>query len=288
MNRALALDSVKRSWYKFSKNKISVVGLAIVLAMIFIAVFQSYIAPYPRHAAAYVNFSDANKPPSAQYWLGTDQNGRDILSRIIFSLRSSLVMGMGVLSAAAPVGVIMGLVAGYFRKRFISRFIMRVVDIFLSLPSLVLAMAISSLLRPTLFNSMMAVTFSWWAWYARLTYGMAASVSNENYIRSAEFVGDGHAHILFCEILPNCISPILTKATLDMGLVILIGAALSFVGLGEQPPKPALGTMIAEGSRLLPEYWWIAVFPALAIMIIVLAFNLLGDGITDMMKTDEA
>lgn len=285
--RAARLEGLKRNWYKFSRNKISVVGLVVVLLIILTAIFESYIAPYPEHAGPFVDFAQANQPPGGQYLLGTDQYGRDVLSRIIFSFRSALVMGVGVLAVAAPVGVVMGLIAGYYKNHLISAVIMRVVDIFLSLPSLVLALAVSAMLEPNLFNSMMAITFSWWAWYARLVYGAASSVRNEYYIKSAELLGTSKVHILFKEILPNCLPTILTKMTLDMGMVILMGASLSFVGLGEQPPAPALGTMISDGYKLLPDMWWLTVFPAIAIMIIVLAFNLLGDGISDMLSAGE-
>ncbi len=277
----------KRSLYRFSRNKISVVGLVLVILILIVAIFEQFIAPYPEHAGPFVDFANANTAPSADYLLGTDQNGRDVLSRIIFSFRSALIMGIGVLSVAAPVGIIMGIIAGYYKNHLISAIIMRIVDIFLSLPSLVLALAVSSMLEPTLFNSLMAITFSWWAWYARLVYGSASSVRNEYYIQSAELIGAGRLHILFKEVLPNCAPTILTKMTLDMGIVILMGAALSFVGLGEQPPDPALGTMIADGYKYLPDMWWLTVFPALAIMIIVLAFNLLGDGISDMLNAGE-
>jgi len=278
------LMNIKRNWYMFSRNKISVVGLAAVILLVFTSLFQQYLAPYPHHAGPFVDFANANIAPCKQFLFGTDQYGRDVLSRIIFSFRNALTMGIGVLAIAAPVGVIMGLVAGYYKNRLISTIIMRVVDIFLSLPSLVLAMAISAMLEPTLMHSMMAITFSWWAWYARLVYGSASSVRNEYYIQSAELIGAGRFHILFREVLPNCFSTILTKMTLDMGIVILMGAALSFVGLGEQPPNPALGTMIADGYKFLPNMWWLTIFPALAIMLIVLAFNLLGDGIGDMLS----
>lgn len=143
------------------------------------------------------------------------------------------------------------------------------------------------IVSPTLFNSMMAITVSWWAWYARLVYGTASSVRNEYYVKSAELLGASRAHIIFREILPNCWSVILTKMTLDMGVVILMGASLSFVGLGAQPPQPDLGTMVSEGYKLLPNSWWLTIFPAAAIMLIVLSFNLFGDGIGDMLKTKE-
>lgn len=281
------LENYKRSWYKFSRNKMSVVGLVLVVLIVLVSIFQSFIAPHPEHVGAFVDFANTNRPPSSEYWLGTDQYGRDILSRIIFSFRNALLMGVGVLAVAVPIGVIVGLLAGYYKNTWISTLLMRIVDIFLSLPSLVLALTVASLMDPTLFHSMMALTFSWWAWYARLIYGNVSSVRNEYYIQSTELIGAGRFHILFKEILPNCLSTVITKMTLDMGVVILMGATLSFVGLGEQPPKPSLGTMISDGYMLLPGCWWLTVFPALAIMLIVLAFNLLGDGIGDMLSSGE-
>lgn len=281
------LENIKRSWYKFSRNKMSVVGLFLVVMILIVAVFQDFIAPHPEHVGAFVDFANANRPPSASFWLGTDPYGRDILTRILYSFRNALLMGVGVLLVATPVGVLVGLLAGYYKDSWASTLLMRIVDIFLSLPSLVLALTVASLMDHTLFHSMMALTFSWWAWYARLIYGNVVSIRGENYIQSAELIGAGRGHILFREVLPNCISPVLTKMTLDMGTVILMGATLSFVGLGEQPPKPSLGTMISDGYKLLPDCWWLTVFPALAIMIIVLAFNLLGDGLGDMLGSGE-
>jgi len=280
-------ESMGRAWYKFSRHKLSLFGLAVVLAVIFMALFAQYVVPYPKHAGAFVDLGQAGQAPGGGHLLGTDQYGRDVFSRILFSFRGAIVMGLGVLVVAVPVGVVLGLIAGYFQGSFVEPLIMRTVDIFLALPPLVLALAVSAVLRPTLFNSMMAVSFAWWAWYTRLSYSMASSIRNEFYIQSAELIGAGQIHILLREILPNCLAPILTKMTLDMGWVILIGASLSFVGMGEQPPKPALGTMVADGAQYLPHMWWLAVFPALAIMIIVLAFNLVGDGVRDMLSTEE-
>jgi len=284
---AARCERMGRAWYKFSRNKLSVFGLVVVLAVIFVALFAKYIVPYSAHAGAFVDLGQAGLPPGKEHLLGTDQYGRDVFSRILFSFRGAIVMGLGVLAVAVPVGVILGLIAGYFQGKLIGPLIMRTVDIFLALPPLVLALAVSAVLKPTLFNSMMAVSFAWWAWYTRLSYSMASSIRNEFYIQSAELIGAGRIHILLAEILPNCLAPILTKMTLDMGWVILIGASLSFVGMGEQPPKPALGTMVADGAQYLPHMWWLAVFPAIAIMIIVLAFNLVGDGVRDMLSTEE-
>jgi peptide/nickel transport system permease protein len=279
---------IGRWWYKFSQNPLSVAGLVIVILVVFCAVFASWVAPYPEHAGPYVNYNEANHPPSLSHPFGTDVFGRDVLSRVIFAFRSSLLMGVVVLAMVVPVGVTLGLLAGYFKESWIDILIMRITDIFLSVPPLILALAITSVLKPNLTNAMIAVSVMWWPWYTRLVYGMATSLRNEYFVQSAELIGASKFHILFREILPNCVSTILTKMTLDMGWVILIGAALSFVGLGEQPPKPALGTMVADGAKYLPEYWWISVFPGLAIMLIVLGFNLLGDGIGDLFSLEEA
>ncbi len=282
------LDRIKRSWYKFSRNKLSVVGLITVLLIVFIALFAKHIVPYPKHAGAFLDLgSNAGLAPGRVYLLGTDQYGRDILSRTLIAFHGAILMGVGVLAVAVPIGVLLGLIAGYFQGKIIGPIIMRTVDIFLSLPPLILALAVSAVLRPTLFNSMMALTFSWWAWYSRMVYSMVSSLRNDFYVKSAELIGASSTHILLREILPNCLGPILTKMTLDMGWVILMGASLSFVGMGEQPPTPALGTMVAEGAKHIPHMWWLSVFPAIAIIIIILAFNLLGDGVRDMLSTEE-
>jgi len=280
-------ENLRRAWYRFSRHPMSVVGLVMVAAIILLAILAPYVTPYPKHAGAFVDYRNAGKPPSAAHWLGTDVFGRDILTRIIFAFRGALVMGIGVLVLVVPLGVVLGLIAGYAKGTLLETVIMRVTDVFLALPPLILALAVCAVMRPTLFNSMMAVCVSWWPWYTRLVYGMTSSVRNEFYVKAAELTGASRFHILFREILPNCIAPIFTKMTLDMGWVILTGASLSFVGLGEQPPKPALGTMVSDGAKYLPAQWWIAVFPAIAIMVVVLAFNLLGDGVKDMLATEE-
>lgn len=277
-------DEAKKLWYKFSLNKTSLIGLGIVLLVLFLAVFQPFIAPYPGHVGAVVDFANASKAPSAQYWMGTDTVGRDIMSRVFFAYRGAFTMGLGVLLATVPVGSILGLIAGYWKEKWFSTFIMRVTDVFLALPPMILALSVCAIMRPTLFNSMMAMCIAWWPWYTRLTYGMGTSLRNEMYIKSAELLGASKVHIIFKEILPNCFGSILTKMTLDMGWVILTGATLSFVGLGEQPPTPALGTMVSDGAKYLPAQWWISIFPALAIMVIVLGFNLMGDGVKDMLS----
>jgi peptide/nickel transport system permease protein len=281
-------DRFGRAWYKFSRNPLSVFGAALVLAIALMAIFAPIVAPYPHHAEPFTDFANASQPPSVQHLFGTDEIGRDILSRCIFGFRYSLVMGIVVLSLVVPVGVILGLVAGYYQGTWIDTLVMRVTDIFLSVPPLILALAIASVLEPNLTNAMLAVSLMWWPWYTRLVYGLASTLRNEYFVVSAETVGASTSHILFREILPNMISPIFTKISLDMGWVIIIGSTLSFVGLGVQPPTPGLGTMVASGARFLPDQWWIAIFPALSIVLVVLGFNLLGDGLRDLFSAEEA
>jgi peptide/nickel transport system permease protein len=287
LERESRLQNYGRAWYKFSRNPLSVIGIATIVLIVLLAIFAPYVTPYPKHAQAFTDFPNAKLPPSSQHLFGTDQIGRDILTRSIFGLRSSLLMGVVVLALVVPVGVLLGLLAGYFQGTWIDTVIMRITDIFLSVPPLILALAIASVLEPNLWNGMMAVSLMWWPWYTRLVYGLAVALRNEYFVTSAEVTGASTAHILFREILPNTISPILTKMSLDVAWVIIIGSMLSFVGLGVQPPEPSLGTMIADGARYLPDQWWIAVFPALVIVIVVLGFNLLGDGVRDMFAAEE-
>lgn len=274
-----------RAWYKFSRNPLSVVGLGIVGVIVLAAVFAPFITPYPKHASAFVDFANASLAPSSTYLLGTDVIGRDVLTRIIFGYRLSLILGVVVLAIAVPIGVGLGLLAGYFGTRT-ETIIMRITDVFLAVPPLVLALAIMGFLEPTLTNAMIAVAAMWWPWYTRLVYNITRSLRHEGYVIAAEVVGASHLHMLLREILPNALPSILTKMTLDLGFVILIASSLSFLGLGVQPPTPDLGSMVAKGATYLPDIWWFPVFPGVAILIIVLGFNLLGDGLRDMLDVD--
>ena len=274
-----------RAWYRFARNPLSVAGLVVIVLIVLLAIFAPVVTPYPGHAVAFTNFTEASLPPSAKYVFGTDTIGRDILTRVIFGFRVSLVLGVVVLLLAVPVGVLLGLIAGYFGG-WPETIIMRVTDVFLALPPLVLALAVLGFLEPNLFNAMMAVTVMWWPWYTRLVYNLTRSIRTEGFVTASEVMGASRLHILLREILPNCLPSILTKMTLDMGFVILIGASLSFLGLGVQPPTPDLGSMVADGAKYLPDAWWITVFPGLAVLVCVLGFNLLGDGLRDLLDVD--
>ena len=276
-----------KGWYKYSRNPLSVLGLAVLILIVLAAAPAPYITPYPEHARPYTNFRERSLPPSKDHFFGTDRVGRDIFSRVFFGYRFSLLLGVVVLGLSVPIGVSLGLVAGYYNGTWIEIAIMRVTDVFLAVPPLVLALAITAMLTPKLSNQMIAVSMVFWPWYCRLVFAVASTLRNQFFVREAELTGASKAHILFREILPNCFAPIMTKITLDMGIVILVGSSLSFIGLGVQPPRPGLGTMVAEGSKRLPAEWWGTIFPALAIVIVILAFNLVGDGLRDVFAVEE-
>ncbi len=276
-------DSLKRRWYRFSRNPLSLVGLGIAIITIFLAIFGWLVVPYPEHGGYFSNYPDAFIEPfrDASYIFGTDEYGRDVLTRTILGFRYAMTMVVVVLTLVVPSGVVVGLVAGYHKDTWVDTLLMRFSDIFIAVPPLVLALSITAMLEPDPLYAMLAISLMWWPWYARIAYNNVSSLINEEFVRSAEIMGDSKLHIMFSEILPNCTGAILTKATLDVGWVIIIGASLSFLGLGAQAPTPDLGTMVADGAAWLPDYWWPSIFPAIAISFIILGFNLLGDGIQD-------
>lgn len=286
--REMRRENLKKAWHRFSRNKMSVVGLLVVILVILAAICARYITQYPAHAGAYTDFSHSCVAPCKDFLLGTDNMGRDILTRIVFAFQGALKMACLVLVIAVPVGTCLGLLAGFMNGTWVDTVIMRIADIFLSVPALLLALAVASILKPNLTNAMLAITVMWWPWYTRLVYGVATSCKNEYYVASAQLTGASKPHIIFREILPNCLSPILTKMSLDVGWVILMGATLSYVGLGEQPPTPSLGQMVSDGARYMPDAWWMTIFPCLAIIIIIMGFNFMGDGIGDMLSKGDS
>jgi peptide/nickel transport system permease protein len=274
----LASDSA--AWRAFWGNPSALTGLALVAFVVLAALFANVVAPYPSHAGPVGDFAAMGVGPSAQYLLGTDTIGRDLLTRLIFAYRLSLEMAIVVLAIATTIGVTVGLLGGYLGPAW-SYALMRLTDVFLAIPPLVLAMSITGFLAPSAIHGMMAITMMWWPWYARLAYNLTRAEKQEGYVLAAETVGASTPHILFREILPNCMPAILTKMTIDVGFVILIASSMSFLGLGAQAPTPDLGSMVADGARYMPDAWWLTVFPALAILIVVMGFNLLGDGLRE-------
>lgn len=277
---------MKRALVILLGSPLSALGVFLVTLVVVCAVFADFIAPFPEHRGAVVDFANFNMPPQWPYIFGTDLVGRDIFSRILYAFRISLMLGFVVLIIAVPIGVTIGLVAGYVGG-WVEYVLMRITDVFLSIPPLVLAMSIMGLVEPTLLNGMLAVTAMWWPWYTRLVYNLTRAEREEGYVLAAEVIGASKLHIMFREILPNCVPSVMTKMTLDMGFVILIASSLSFLGLGVQPPTPDLGSMVAEGAQYLPDSWWLTVFPALAILIAVFGFNLVGDALREILGADQ-
>jgi peptide/nickel transport system permease protein len=291
----LALDVLVRApaaprrggvfWRRFRRSPAAVGGALIVLAVLLAALFAPELSPYPQAAGAYVDFRARHLPPGALHWLGTDEVGRDLLTRVLFGYRTSLLLAFGVLVTAVPVGVLLGLLAGYYRGA-VETVIMGATDIALAIPPLLLALAVTSILSPNLVNMMIALAVLWWTWHTRLIYNLVRSLTGEDYIDACRVIGAGAPHIMFRELLPNCLSAIFVKVSLDAGFVILIGASLSYLGLGVRPPTPDLGSMIQSGTAYLPMRWWEAVMPCGALFIIILGFNLLGDGLRDVLDAE--
>ncbi|MEM5544914.1 ABC transporter permease [Sulfitobacter sp. AS92] len=271
----------RRAIRTYSRSFSSMLGLVIVIVFLFIAAFGPWLAPYPQDAYGAVDFGAKLLPPSAEHLFGTDQVGSDILSRVLIGARTTLQIGVTVTGIAILIGVPLGLIAG-MTSGWISEGIMRVTDIFLSIPGLILAIAIVGALGPGIINAMIALSLVWWPGYVRLVQAKTLSQRNETYVDAARALGAGPLRVVFVHVLPNCLSPIIVKASMDMGMAILGAASLGFLGLGAQPPYPEWGAMISTGRAYLPDWWWATFFPGLAIYLTVLGFNLMGDGLRDV------
>jgi dipeptide transport system permease protein len=270
-------------WGYFSANRGALAGLTIVVAVLLVALFAPLLAPY---APDLTNNTVFLKPPmwqaggSAAYPLGTDAIGRDILSRLIHGARLSLVIGLAVVTLSVLAGTVLGLTAGYFRGVY-EIAVMRLMDIILTLPSLLLAIVIVAILGPGLMNAMLAVAVVVLPHYVRIARAAVISETSKDYVTAARANGAGNVRLMFSEVLPNCTAPLIVQATLGISTAILDAAALGFLGLGAQPPSPEWGTMLADAREFVLRAWWVVTFPGLMILITVLAFNLLGDGLRD-------
>jgi peptide/nickel transport system permease protein len=273
---------IRLSLYLFTKSPLSVVGMIIVGVFFLIALIGPLIVPFPEDATGAVHMSQKLRPPASIFWFGTDEMGRDIFTRVIIGTRISLRIGLIIVGVAMGIGVPLGITAGFIGA-WVNEVIMRVTDIFLSIPGLLLALAIIGALGPGITNSMIALSLVWWPGYVRLVQGKTLALKEESFIEAARSLGASKARIIFSHILPNCTSPIIVKASMDMGMAILAAAGLGFIGVGAQPPSPEWGAMISVARNYLPNWWWYAMFPGLAIFITVLGFNLLGDGLRDIL-----
>ncbi len=269
------LRSVKTS--ALLRSPLTVLGLAIILMFVLSAVFAPLLAPMDPTQQI---LSQRLKPPSAGHWLGMDQLGRDVLSRLLFGAPISLTVGLVVVGSASTLGTLVGLIAGYARGT-VDELLMRLTDVFFAFPPLILAMAIAGALGPSLNNAMIAIAAVTWPVYARLVRGQVLSLREREFIEAAFSIGASTPRILARHLLPNALAPILVQASFDMGGAILSAAGLSFIGFGARPPTPEWGVMISEGSKFFSTQPWLSFFPGLAILLTVAAFNLIGDGLRD-------
>ncbi len=275
---ASEISQVKEVLYAARKSPLTITGSAIVLGLVLVAILAPLLAP---HDPIQMNLDARLQAPSLQNLLGTDELGRDILSRIIYGTRIALKIMVIVLIIDLPVGVLLGIVAGFFGG-WIDDVIMRIADVFMAFPRLILALAIGAALGPNLVNTMVAIAITLWPTYARLARSETLSIKERTFIEAETSIGTPKYKILFSQILPLCMSTTIIRATLDMGNVIRIAAGMSFLGLGAQAPTPEWGLMVSTGRSFMVTQWWVPTFPGLAILIAVFGFNLLGDGIRDI------
>lgn len=292
MNQTLAAPSsetrrwslgpnTKRAIRRFRQSPLSLVGLIIVVVLVIVAVIGPYFVPYPKDASSAVHISDKLLPPSSDHWFGTDHVGRDILSRLVVGARVSLLAGVTVILLAVTIGTLLGAIAGFFGG-WIETVIMRITDVFLTIPDLILAMAFAAALGPGLGNVMIAVSLVWWPGYCRLVRANVIQLRSAQFAEAAQALGSSRRRVLFRHVLPNAFPTVLVKASMDVGFAVLTTASLGFIGLGTQPPTPDWGQMVSEGRKYLREAWWYSTFPGMAILLTVLATNLLGDGLRDV------
>jgi len=266
-------------WQRLIKNKMAMLGLAILIVLALCAIFADVIADYDTKVVAQ-NIANRLKGPSAEHWFGTDEFGRDIFARMIHGSRVSLVVGLISVSVSLVIGGVLGAFAGFYGGR-VDNIIMRIMDIFLAVPSILLAITIVAALGTNLVNVMLAIGISGVPGFARIVRAAVMSVKDQEFVESSRAIGASNATIIFREIIPNCLAPIIVQATLSVASAILSTASLSFIGLGVQPPDPEWGAMLSSGRNFLRDAVHLTLFPGLAIVITILALNLLGDGLRD-------
>jgi peptide/nickel transport system permease protein len=279
---SVRFENLRRGIYRFRSNMLSMFGLVILVVIVIIALVAPYIAPFPEDATGAMHALERLQEPSAEHPFGTDKVGRDIYSRVLMGTGLALQVGTVIILLATSIGVTLGGISAYFGG-WVDDILMRITDIFLTVPALVLAIAITAALGKGITNTMIGISLVWWPGFARLTRSLVLSLREEPFVEAAYGLGAGHARILFRHILPNAVSPIIIKMSTDFGFAVLTAAALGFIGLGAQPPTPEWGAMINDGRSYFPEEWWIATFPGMAIWLLVFSWNLLGDGLRDVL-----
>ncbi len=275
--RQAAFGRLYAGWLSFARNRLAMVGLALVVALVLIAALAPWIAPFPPSIG---ELSARLQPPSAQHWFGTDDQGRDILSRLIHGSRITLYVVVLVAVLAAPIGLLVGTAAGY-AGGWLDAVLMRITDIFLAFPRLILALAFVAALGPGIENAVIAIAITSWPPYARIARAETLTIRQADYISAVKLLGASPVRIVLRHVMPLCVPSVIVRVTLDMAGIILTAAGLGFLGLGAQPPMPEWGAMIAAGRAYVLDQWWVAAAPGAAIFIVSLAFNLLGDGLRD-------
>lgn len=270
---------IKKYFLWLASRPLFLGGLIVVLAVCIIAVVASLVAPYD---PIKIDLPNRLQPPNSAHLLGTDHLGRDLLSRLLYGTRVSMLVGLTVALMSAIIGGGLGLIAGFF-GHMVDNILMRLCDMFFAFPPLILAMAIAASLGPSLQNTMLALVIVWWPRYARLARSQVLVLRELDYVQAAKAAGAGQARIIMRHVFPNALSPVLIQTTLDIGQAILMAASLGFLGFGAQPPTPEWGLMASEGRVYMREFWWYPTFPSLMILITVLGFNLLGDGLRDVL-----
>jgi peptide/nickel transport system permease protein len=264
------------------RNPLLATGAALSLLIVLVGVLAPLLAPHPTDAYVATHPTQTLLQPSGLHLFGTDQLGRDVLTRVLYGARISPVIAFFVLLFSCLVGIPLGIVAGYFGG-VIDDVLMRITDVFLAFPALLLALAFAAVLTPSIGNTTLAIALTWWPWYTRLIRGQAASVAGRQYVEAARALGVSHRRILLRHILPNSITPLIVQVSLDVSAVILTASALSFLGLGAQDPTPDWGLMVSQGQSYFTTQWWLVTFPGAAILLTAVAFNLLGDGLRDVL-----
>ena len=282
--RQAALGRAYAGWLGFARNRLAMLGLALVVLLVLVAVLAPWIAPYPPTVG---ELSQRLQAPSASHWFGTDDQGRDILSRLMHGSSITLYVVALVAVLAAPIGLLVGTAAGY-AGGWVDAVLMRITDIFLAFPRLILALAFVAALGPGIENAVIAIAITSWPPYARIARAETLSIRQADYINAVRLLGAGPARIVLRHVMPMCVPSVIVRVTLDMAGIILTAAGLGFLGLGAQPPMPEWGAMIAAGRAYVLDQWWVAAAPGAAIFIVSLAFNLLGDGLRDALDPKAA
>ena len=275
------MSGLKLAWIKFSRDRLAFSGFLIVFLLILVAIFAGVLAPYPEDTFN-IHPAERLQPPSMKHYLGTDSMGRDIFSRLLFGARVTLVISFIAVGSSLLIGVPLGLVAGYFENWF-SELIMRVADIFLSIPQVILAIFLAQSFGPSIQSVILALSITYWPWFTRIVYAETRTLKKTALIEATEALGAGTLRTILLHVPPNVSSPIIVRSSIGMGFTILTAATLGFLGIGAQPPTPEWGVTIAESRQYLPDAWWYATFPGLAIFLVVMGFNMLGDGLRDIL-----